>query len=115
MATSPWAVARPFSYLVSPLAVISIGCFSVPAWPNAAAQAQNNPKTVKTSLRIVGCEVTEAPAPCKGKTASAIEATATQPKSATSLEQLRASLAGFRTRSLGRKSESGDLLIKTAS
>jgi hypothetical protein len=57
--------------LVSPLAVISIGCFSVPACPNAEAQAQNNPKIVKTSLRIAGCEATERAPPCKGKRAAA--------------------------------------------
>jgi hypothetical protein len=53
---------------VSPLAVISIGCFSVPAWPNAHEEAQKTAKTGKSSLRIAGCEVTEGTAPCKGKT-----------------------------------------------
>jgi hypothetical protein len=33
-----------------------MGCFSVPACPNAVAQAQNNPKTGKNSLRIAGGE-----------------------------------------------------------
>src|SRR3954469_4018005 len=69
MATFPWAVARPFSYFVSPEAVISIGCLSEPACPNAGAQAQNNPKTVKTSLRIAGCEATEGGQGCKGENA----------------------------------------------
>src|SRR3954470_11005074 len=67
MATFPWAEAMPSSYFVSPLAVISRGCLSVPACPNAEAQAQNNPKTVKTSLRIAGCEATEGGTCCKGK------------------------------------------------
>src|SRR3982751_2976174 len=67
MATFPWAEAMPSSYFVSPLAVISSGCLCVPACPNAEAQAQNNPKTVKTSLRIAGCEATEGVTCCKGK------------------------------------------------
>ena len=47
-----------------------MGCFSVPACPNAEAQAQIPRKTVKTSLRIAGCKVTEGEARRKGKRAS---------------------------------------------
>jgi hypothetical protein len=55
--------------LVSPLAVISIGCFSVPACPNADEQAQRRAKNGESSLRIAGCEATEGADGCKGKTA----------------------------------------------
>src|SRR5947209_12513259 len=69
MATSPWAVARPSSYFVSPLEVISIGFFSVPASAQARDEAQSMRKNVKNGLRIAGCEATEGGLRCKGKTA----------------------------------------------
>src|SRR5204862_3160109 len=64
------AVARPFSYVVCPVEVISIGAFSgvfISPWIKPALA--NRPASKKTSDRMANAKRTAAKSPCKGKTA----------------------------------------------
>src|SRR5215468_3119167 len=70
IATLSRAVARPFSYVVCPVDVISIGPFSgVFISPCIKPPVANRPASKKTSDRMASPKRTAAKSPCKGKTA----------------------------------------------
>src|SRR5215471_14751036 len=69
MTTLSRAVARPFSYVVCPVEVISIGPFSGVFIPCTKPALANRPASKKTSSRMVNAKGTAANCPCKGKTA----------------------------------------------
>src|SRR5437867_4994831 len=70
IATLSRAVARPFSYVVSPVEVISIGAFSgVFISPQIKPALEKRATSNKTSVRIADAKGTAPKAPCKAKTA----------------------------------------------
>jgi hypothetical protein len=70
IATLSRAVARPFSYVVSPVEVISIGAFSgVLISPRIKLALAKKVAIKKTSVRMAHAERTAPEAPCKGKSA----------------------------------------------
>src|SRR5262245_30413957 len=69
IATLSRAVARPFSYVVCPVEVISIGPFSGVFIPCIKPALANKPASNKTSGRMAKTKGTAAKSPCKGKTA----------------------------------------------
>src|SRR5436190_3397467 len=74
MATLSRAVARPFSYVVWPVDVISIGAFSgVLISPYIKPALANTPASNKPSDRMANAKRTAANCPCKAKTSQPAE------------------------------------------